>query len=161
MLIGGWALPAYGQVRATQDLGITIRADFREVQELYNLMLSSGYQVPAPPDPRAPMFFVLDSENRVEMEIWIRPSGVEFDNELLKRRVRVRPFSDQFEMFAIGPEDFIVNKLARTDRGVQDEQDVISVLRRQREKLHRKYLLRRARNAEVLGLLKELMSQLS
>ena len=93
------------------------------------------------------------------MEIWTRPDGVFFDKELLRRRVKVNPFNDSFQIFVIGPEDFIVNKLARKDRGVQDEQDVISVLKRQMGKLDYTYLTRRARQANVTGLLKQIMDQ--
>jgi hypothetical protein len=49
--------------------------------------------------------------------------------------VKVRPFDDDFEMFAIGPEDFIVNRLSKRDRGVQDEIDVVSVLKLQKGNL--------------------------
>jgi predicted nucleotidyltransferase len=59
-----------------------------------------------------------------------------------------------FEAWVISPEDFIVNKLARPDRGAVDEQDVKSVLVRQEDKLDRKYLERRARDAGVFNILK-------
>jgi hypothetical protein len=59
-------------------------------------------------------------------------------------------------MFAVGPEDFIVNKLSRKDRGVQDEMDVVSVLERQKSALDREYLAKRARAAGVHGLLSAL-----
>lgn len=63
-------------------------------------------------------------------------------------------------MFAIGPEDFIVNKLARKDRGVQDEKDVISVLSRQKGKLDYIYLENRAKRAGVGEVLMVLMEKL-
>jgi hypothetical protein len=96
-----------------------------------------------------------DLENRAEIEVWTKPDGVTFDDELLRRRVKVRPFDD-FEMFAIGPEDFIVNKLSRKDRGVQDETDVVSVLERQKRKLDHEYLAKRAKAADAMGLLQAL-----
>jgi hypothetical protein len=71
--------------------------------------------------------------------------------------VKVKPFNDTFEIFVIGPEDFIVNKLARKDRGVQDEQDALSVLERQKGKLDYAYLKNRARAANVTGLLETLL----
>jgi hypothetical protein len=45
-----------------------------------------------------------------------------------------------------------VNKLARKDRGVQDEQDAISVLTKQKGKLDHAYLKRRANEADVIAL---------
>ena len=62
-------------------------------------------------------------------------------------------------MFVMGPEDFIVNKLARQDRGVQDEQDALSVLALQQDKLDYAYLIKRAKNAGVDGLLDTLMQK--
>ena len=104
-------------------------------------------------------FRSIDVKGRLEAEIWTRPDGVVFDEELLRRRVRVRPFNDSFEMFVIGPEDFIVNKLARKDRGVQDEQDALSVLALQQDKLDYAYLRKRTKNARVDGLLDTLMQK--
>jgi hypothetical protein len=95
----------------------------------------------------------------LEVEIWTKPDGVVFDADLLSRRVKVRPFDDSFEMFVIGPEDFIVNKLARKDRGVQDEQDALSVLARQKGKLDYVYLRNRANGAGVTGLLETLLEK--
>jgi hypothetical protein len=70
----------------------------------------------------------------------------------------VKPFDD-FEMFAIGPEDFIVNKLSHKDRGTQDELDVVSVLKRRKGTLDYEYLAKRARTADVTGLLRTLIDQ--
>ena len=157
MLIGGHALPAYGQIRATLDIDIAIAAKHTISVKLQNHLSNLGYQLPSHPQPDAPFFFVTDLRNMLEIEIWTKPDGVVFDKELLRRRVKVRPFDDNFEMFAIGPEDFIVNKLARKDRGVQDEQDVVSVLSRQLGKLDYAYLNRKAKGAGVIEILMTLM----
>lgn len=149
MLIGGHALPAYGRIRATMDVDLAIATKYEGSVKLQKRLRELGYLLPADPSPDAPLFVVIDVEERFEVEIWTRPDGVVFDEELLKRRVKVRPFNDDFEMFVIGPEDFIVNKLARADRGVQDEQDVISVLRKRKGKLDYDYLFMRAQQANV------------
>ena len=161
MLIGGHALPAYGQIRATQDVDVAIAAKHGDIVKLQAHLSKLGYQLPSNPQPDAPLFFVTDLKNMLEIEIWTKPDGVVFDKELLRRRIRVRPFDDEFEMFAIGPEDFIVNKLARKDRGVQDEQDVISVLSRQKGKLDYAYLDSRAKDAGVVEILITLMKRSS
>jgi hypothetical protein len=59
------------------------------------------------------------------------------------------------------PEDFIVNKLSRKDRGVQDEMDVVSVLERQKRKLGYEYLAKRAKAADVMELLQALTGRLA
>jgi len=160
MVIGGYALVAYGRIRTTQDIDIAIAASFPDIVRTHRLLEKSGYQLPSPPNREAPLFLATDLENRVEFEIWTEPDGVVFDAELLNRRIRIRPFGDDFEVFAIGPEDFIVNKLARRSRGVGDEQDAASVLKRQEGRLDNDYLMRRAKQAKVTGLLQTLVRML-
>jgi len=155
MLIGGFALAAYGQIRATQDIDMAIAASYAQSAELESHLEKLGYQVSPKPDPAVPMFFVTDLKLML-VEMWTKPDGVVFDSELMRRRVRVNPYTDDFEMFAIGPEDFIVNKLARRDRGVQDELDVVSVLELQKGKLDYPYLRKRAKQANVIELLETL-----
>jgi predicted nucleotidyltransferase len=161
MLIGAFALPAYGQIRATQDLDLAVAVEYSESVKLQQNLKQLGYQIPAEPDEKAPVFFVTDLENMMEIELWTKPDGVIFDKELLRRRIKVRPFDDDFEIFVIGPEDFIVNKLARKDRGVQDEQDVASVLRLQNDKLDYSYLEKRAKAANRVEVLATLMTKLT
>ena len=161
MLIGGYALPAYGRIRATQDVDIAVAASFSEVVKLHARLVERGFQLPSSPHERAPLFVLTDIENRAEIEVWTKLDGVVFDDELLRRRVKVRPFDDDFEMFAIGPEDFIVNKLSRKDRGVQDEMDVVSVLKRQTGRLDYEYLAKRAKAADVAGLLQVLTDKVT
>lgn len=153
MLIGGYALPAYGRIRATQDIDIAIATTFSEVVRLHRRLVERGFQLPSSPSEQAPLFLVTDLENKAEIEVWTKPDGIVFDDEFLRRRVRVSPFGDDFEMFAVGPEDFIVNKLSRKDRGVQDEMDVVSVLKRQKSALDYEYLAKRAKAAGASGLL--------
>ena len=159
MLIGGHALPAYGQIRATQDIDIAIGAEYAESVKLQARLRKPGYQLSSLPQPDAPCFFLTDLKNMLEVEIWTKPDGIVFDKELLRRRIKVRPFDDEFEMFAIGPEDFIANKLARRDRGVRDEQDAVSVLSRQKGKLDYTYLENRAKNAGVAEMLMALIEE--
>jgi len=159
MLIGGYALPAYGRIRATQDVDIAIAPSFPRVEKLRKRLIERDFQLPASPSEQAPLFVLTDVENKAEIEIWTKPDGVVFDRDLLRKRVRVHPFHDDFEMYAIGPEDFIVNKLSRKDRGVQDEMDVVSVLAHQRGKLDCKYLEKRAKAADVTALLRLLMDK--
>ncbi len=157
MLIGGFALAAYGQIRATQDVDLAIAANYEKSVELQGSLRKLGYQLAPEPHPEAPLFFLTDLKEMLEVEMWTKPDGVVFDRETLRRRVKVHPFADSFEMFAIGPEDFIVNKLARKDRGVQDEQDAVSVLAMQKGKLDYSYLRKRAKQANVIDLLETLM----
>jgi hypothetical protein len=62
------------------------------------------------------------------------------------------------DIWVVSPEDFIVSKLARPDRGVVDEQDVKSVLERDDVELDWLYLKERAKRAGVLALLEAIRS---
>jgi hypothetical protein len=159
MLIGGYALVAYGQFRTTQNIDMAIAASHERSAKLQAQLARLGYQLASQPSPEAPFFFVADVKEKLEVEIWTKPDGLVFDADLLRRRVKVRPFDNGFEMFVIGPEDFIVNKLTRKDRGVQDEQDALSVLARQKGRLDYTYLRKRASDADVIGLLETLLEK--
>lgn len=160
MVIGGLALPAYGQVRATQDIDVAMAV--KTVESLKSLLKRLGeqsFQVTSKPILEAACTYVFDLENAVDVEIWQKPDGITFDEELFRRRKRVE-VAKNLSVWIIGPEDFIINKLARTDRRAQDENDVLSVLEGQKGKLDRKYLIERAREAGVLALLEALERKL-
>ena len=156
MLIGGLALPAYGLVRATQDIDIAISVKkIESLEHLFQKLKERNIEPTSKPILGAACTYFLDSENMVDIEIWQKPDGLIIDEELLKRRNYIE-LEKNFFVWIVSAEDFIINKLARTDRRVQDENDVISVLARQKGKLDRKYLEERAEKAGVLTLLKTL-----
>lgn len=90
MLIGGLALPAYGQIRATQDVDMAIAANFQTSLRFQAELQKSRFQLASPPDPDAPVFVVTDLQRMVEIEIWTKPGGLSFDRRLLDRRWKVR-----------------------------------------------------------------------
>jgi hypothetical protein len=151
MLIGGFALPSYGAIRTTVDLDIAARiqteSDFRALLESAPRW---GFRPPAA-SLSNPVVVFADEKTGLEVELWLRPDGIAWDQETLRRRTRTRMGSA--EVYLVSPEDFIVSKLARPDRGVQDEKDAKSVLARMGDKIDRKYLERRAANAGVLAVL--------
>jgi len=152
MIIGGYALPFYGRVRATLDIDIAVAVKTeQELDHLRKWLEGIGVEVTVY-SPNNPVMVIVDREEKVEAELWLKPDGIIFDNETLKRR-RKAELGKNARAWIISPEDFIVNKLARPDRGAVDEQDVKSVLVRQAGKLDNKYLTKRARQAEVLTIL--------
>lgn len=151
MLIGGFALPSYGAIRTTVDLDIAakIQTD-AEFQALLESASKLGFRA-ATASFSNPVMMLIDEKTGLEVEVWLRPDGIVWDQETLRRRTRTRIGSAK--TYVVSPEDFIVSKLARPDRGVQDEKDVKSVLARLGDKLDRKYLERRAASAGVLAVL--------
>ncbi len=148
MIIGGYALPFYGRLRTTVDLDLAVAVQGQmEFDSLLKVLVAGGFQ-PTVCSPLNPLVLVLDCREHLEVEIWIRPDGIEFDEETLRRRKRVS-LSEGVSAWIVSAEDFVVSKLARPDRGVSDEQDVQSVLVRQAENLDWRYLEERARAAGV------------
>ena len=153
MVIGGYALPFYGRIRTTIDLDLAVAIKTEDnFASFLNLLRTAGFE-PTICSPRNPLILVVDQTERIELELWTKPDGIVFDEETLKRR-RKAEINQDISAWLVSPEDFIVTKLARPDRGVIDEQDVTSVLVRQDSKLDEQYLEKRAKEAGVLGILK-------
>jgi len=151
MLIGGHALPMYGRPRSTIDIDIAIAMKLPQPMQLEAELENAGFQVSSFSEETA-YFVVTDTKAFVEVEVWLRPDGITIDAECLSRRKKVK--IEDFDFWIIGPEDFIVNKLSRRDRRVQDEVDVLSVLRNTRLKLDIPYLHKIAERAGILLLLR-------
>jgi predicted nucleotidyltransferase len=155
MIIGGYALPFYGRIRATLDVDLAVAVrTMEEFEQLKDSLGRSGFEVTLG-SYGEPLAMVLDLKEGIEIELWMKPDGVVFDEEALRRRRRA-VLGGSLSAWVISPEDYIVNKLSRPDRGVVDEQDVKSVLVRQRNKLDVEYLRKRAQDAHALRILEEI-----
>jgi len=152
MVIGGYALPHYGRVRVTLDIDVAVALPNKEAfQKFREDAEKRGYSVYLG-SYENPVCLLHDRATGYEVEVWTRPDGVLWDRETLERR---REFAVAgVKAWVISPEDFIVSKLARPDRGVVDEQDVKSVLERDDVQLDWRYLEEKAEKAGVLALLK-------
>ena len=154
MIIGGYALPFYGRIRTTIDLDLAVGIKTEDELTQFHYWLRLIDFEATVYSPLNPVIVVLDQKEKVEIELWRKPDGIVFDDETLRRRRKVK--MDNIEVWIVSPEDFIVNKLARPDRGAIDEQDVKSVLVRQENKLDEEYLKKRAKEAEVLTILEHI-----
>ncbi|MFP3985742.1 MAG: nucleotidyltransferase [Candidatus Bathyarchaeia archaeon] len=157
MIIGGYALPFYGRIRTTVDidLAVAIKTN-KELNQFLDLLQSMDFE-PTISSADNPLIVIFDRKEKIEIELWLRPDGIVFDDETLRRREKVK-LDANIWAWIVSAEDFIVNKLARPDRGVTDEQDVKSVLTRQENKLDNEYLQRRAKEAGVLAILQTIQA---
>jgi len=157
MIIGGYALPFYGRIRTTVDIDLAVAIETeKELNQLLNSLRTADFE-PTIASPNNPLIVVVDRRERIELELWFKPDGVVFDDETLRRRQKAE-IDANFWVWLISAEDFIVNKLARPDRGAIDEQDVKSVLIRQETKLDNEYLQRRAKQAGVFAILQTIQA---
>ncbi len=154
MVLGGFALPFYGRIRSTLDVDVAVNVPSEEAFD--QLLTSSrvfGFR-PTLCKYVNPVCVFVDEKTELEVELWIRPDGVVWDGETLRRRRRFTVGDNAF--WVISPEDFIVSKLTRPDRMEQDELDVKSVLVRMASKLDQDYLELRAKRYGVYPLLVEI-----
>jgi predicted nucleotidyltransferase len=158
MIIGGYALPFYGRIRTTIDLDLAVAIGTEAEFDKLTKWLSSISFKPTISSFLNPLLVVVDQIEKVEIELWIRPDGIVFNAETLQRRRKVK-LDENVEAWIVSPEDFIINKLARPDRGVNDEQDVKSVLVMQSDSLDEEYLQRRAQETGVLRVLKAIRAR--
>lgn len=152
MIIDGYALPFHGRIRTTVDVDIAVAVKNEEERNrLLDLLQSVDFE-PTVHSALNPLIVVLDLKEKIEIELWLKPDGIIFDDETLRRRQKVK-LDANTQAWIVSAEDFIVNKLARPDRGAVDEQDVKSVLTRQENNLDDEYLQKRAKEAGVLTIL--------
>jgi hypothetical protein len=123
---------------------------------LLNLLRAANFE-PTICSPNNPLIVVVDRQEKIEFELWTKPDGIVFDKETLRRR-RKAQLSEGISAWVVSAEDFVVTKLARPDRGVVDEQDVKSVLVRQEGNIDWNYLEKRAKETQVLTILKAIQN---
>ena len=151
MLVGGYALPFYGALRSSIaiDVAVAIMTE-AQFETFLGASEAAGFtHIRGAYEDTG--FTLLDRETGLEVNLWARPNGIDWSFETLERRRRFR--LDGFEAWVVSPEDYVINKLTRPDRGVQDEVDVKSVLARMEEELDWSYLQRRAEGQGVWTLL--------
>jgi hypothetical protein len=157
MIIDGYALPFYGRIRTTVDLDLAVAVKTqKKFSYLLNLLRAAEFE-PTICSPNNPLIVAIDRKEEIEFELWTKPDGIVFDEQTLRRRKKAQ-LSEGISAWVVSAEDFIVTKLARPDRGVIDEQDVKSVLVRQEGKLDWNYLEKRAKDAQVLTILKTIQN---
>lgn len=90
MIIGGYALPFYGRIRTTidLDLAVAIKTE-KELKQLRSWLQSIDFEATIS-HPQNPVFVVVDQNEKVEIELWLKPDGIVFDDETLRRRRKVK-----------------------------------------------------------------------
>ena len=151
MVIGGFALPSFGPMRTTVNLDVAVKVDSVSEFESFVARAAEAEFEPSAASFSNSVCVFVDKKTSLEIEFWLRPDGIVWDRETLRRRRKVN--IGDVMAWVVSPEDFIVSKLARPDRGVQDEKDVAGVLVRLGNRLDYHYLNRRARRAGVLSVL--------
>jgi len=157
VVIGGLALPAYSVVRASYDIDFCIAVKSQnELDNFLSILHNNGIKTQQRPKSDDIIFTVYDEELKQEAEIWLTPCDrFRWDDEMIRR---IRRSEKGFNV--LSQEDYIVAKLARSDRSAIDVDDVIQILEMQRDKIDMQYLNKRAEWAGVSNDLKNLVQKL-
>ncbi len=136
-LIGGLALGAWGQVRATQDLDFLMFIEEDRRSWLLNTLSSHNFSVDAQWADAKPML------RGIMTRLWYGPHSIDIleprdahDQETLSRRQAIQ-LGEQ-NVWVAGPEDLLLLKL-KAGRS-QDLTDALSIIVRQGKSLNLDYL---------------------
>ena len=150
VLIGAWALAAWGRPRATNDLDFLVLANEDNVDRLRSRLTQAGLEFDETWQEWNPMLrgFQLRFQSQGITVDLLRPRDPH-DQQVFQRKRKKR--MDGCYYWVPSPEDFVLQK-AKVQRP-RDFEDAVSVVERFRSKLDREYLDHWARQ---LGIMEEL-----
>jgi hypothetical protein len=163
---GSLASSVHGIPRATVDIDFVVEVKPSQVDgliaELQKGFYADADMIRAAVDSKR-SFNLIELETSYKFDLFPLPDGPYFRTELDRRENAQHPFGDKLiEFSVVSPEDVILTKLIwfRADGGVSDRQwnDVRGILEVQGDRLDRDYLLRWARELDVVDLVEQLLS---
>lgn len=139
VLIGAWALAAWGRPRATNDVDFLVLVNERDLGRLGDRMIQAGMALDEAWLKWNPMLrgFQLRFQFRGATVDLMRPRDAH-DRQVFRRRRRRRMGGRYY--WLVSSEDFIIQKL-KVGRP-RDFEDVLSVLERSGKTLDKRYLQR-------------------
>jgi len=163
---GSLASSVHGIPRATVDIDFVVEVKPSQVDgliaELQKGFYADADMIRAAVDSKR-SFNLIELETSYKFDLFPLPDGPYFRTELDRRENAQHPFGDKLiEFSVVSPEDAILTKLIwfRAGGGVSDRQwnDVRGILEVQGDRLDRDYLLRWARELDVVDLVEQLLS---
>jgi hypothetical protein len=161
LVYGGIALPFWGRVTATDDVDLVVQVADPGVEKLFQAFRGAGFYVP----PAADNLFLVDTWTVASMggrDVDLALGATEFDEEALRRAVRVRVFAREAPIATA--EDLILYKLVAHRR--RDLGHIEDIITRQGRKLDLAYLRKwseriaeSTRRFEVPGVLDRMLSE--
>jgi hypothetical protein len=150
VLIGAWALAAWGRPRATNDLDFLVLMNEGDVDRLNRRLIQAGLELDETWQEWNPILrgFQLRFQSQGTTVDVLLPRDLHDQQVFLRKRKK--RMGEQY-YWVVCPEDFILQKL-KVGRP-RDFEDAASVTDRFRDKLDRKYLEHWARQ---LGVMEEL-----
>jgi hypothetical protein len=134
VIIGGLALPAYNVARTTLDIDICIKVKSQEeLNSFIKVLNQKGISTVQNPSINHNIFTVFGQSG--EAEIWLKPcDAFPWDEQMIKK---IQTFFANVNVLAV--EDYILTKLARSDRSSIDISDILKILIANRDKIDWEY----------------------
>lgn len=123
VIIGGLALPAYKIARSTLDIDISINVKSqKKLNRLVDKLENRGIKTQQNPKVSHDLFIIFGKGS--EAEVWLKPCDTfAWDQEMIEKTIKFRK-----NISVLSIEDFILTKLARSDRSSTDINDIIQIL---------------------------------
>lgn len=135
VIIGGLALPAYNVARTTLDIDISIYTKTQKDLNYFIVSLSEQEIITKQkPKINQDLFTVFGKLG--EAEIWLKPCDVfKWDSQMVEKIQKFLP-----NIYVLAVEDYILTKLARSDRSAIDIDDILQILIANKNKIDWQYL---------------------
>ena len=155
VIIGGMALPAYNVVRNTLDLDLSIFfQEQRSIYEFLEKLEHKGYKTLQNPTLSHDLFGIFGHHS--EAEIWLKPcDAFEWDEEMEKHIKLAANISSHFYVLSV--EDYILTKLARTDRSAYDITDILQILIQNYQSMDWQYFASRLKQYKYISSIRSIL----
>lgn len=152
VIIGGLALPAYNVARTTLDIDICIKIKSQEqLNTFIEALKENEINTKQQPKIDHDLFTVFGKNN--EAEIWLKPcDAFQWDDQMVEK---IQLFFGGVYVLAI--EDYILTKLARSDRSSVDIDDILNIIITNRDSIDWEYFRFRIKWADLENDFKELI----
>jgi len=135
VLIGGFALPAYNVARTTLDIDICIYIKSQdELEQFIEDLKVLNILTKQKPKINQDLFTVFGKFG--EAEVWLKPcDSFQWDAQMVEKIYKFYA-----NVFVLAVEDYILTKLARSDRSATDISDILQILIANKDKIDWQYL---------------------
>ena len=151
-IIGGLALPAYNVARTTLDIDICIKIESQEqLNTFIRALREKEINTKQQPIIDHDLFTVFGKNS--EAEIWLKPcDAFQWDDQMIEK---IQLFFG--DVYVLAVEDYILTKLARSDRSSIDIDDILKIIIANRDSLDWDYFNFRLKWADLESDFKEIL----
>ena len=152
VIIGGLALPAYNVARTTLDIDVCIKIESQEqLNTFIEALKEKENNTKQQPKIDHDLFTVFGKNSKAE--IWLKPcDAFQWDDQMVDK---IQLFFG--DVYVLAVEDYILTKLARSDRSSIDNDDVLKIIIANKDSLDWDYFHFRIKWADLENDFKEIV----